>query len=153
MATIKSVLGTERDKLGVNVDIFYCPSIGGTPNMTFFLQNFVKLIERGYAHPHMAGSNKSKAVYAMIGDKIVGQITFEILEDYSKTTWIVLSAVDEAYRQRGIYGMMHQYLEGVMLELGSRKIGSHVHVTNKERLSSCTKVGMKPLYYRMEKDI
>ena len=153
MAVVKTELGKEKDKVGIDVEVMYSPSIGGTANMTFFLKHFVNLIEREYSHPHMAGSNRSKAVYAVVDNKIVGQITFEILDDFSKTTWIVLSAVDDAYRKRGIYTILHKYLETMMLELGSRKLASHVHVDNKERQASCIKVGMKPVYYRMEKEV
>jgi RimJ/RimL family protein N-acetyltransferase len=153
MAVAKSNLAVEKDKFGVDVEIHYCQMIGGTPNLTFFLSQFVKLIENGHAHPHIAGTNRSKAVYATINNKIVGQITFEILDDYSKTTWITLSSVDEEFRGRGIYTMLHKNLESLMLELGSRKLASHVHLDNQVRLSSARKAGMKPVYYRMEKDL
>ena len=62
-----------------------------------------------------------------------------------------MSAVDKDYRKRGIYTILHRYLEVVMPELGSKKIGSHVHINNNERYASCLKVGMQPIYYRMEK--
>lgn len=153
MAVAKSNLAVEKDKFGVDVEIRYCQMIGGTPNLTFFLSQFLRLIESGHAHPHMTGSNRSKAVYATIDDRIVGQITFEILDDYSKTTWITLSSVDEEFRGRGIYTMLHKHLETLMIELGSRKLASHVHVDNTVRQASARKAGMKPVYYRMEKDL
>jgi RimJ/RimL family protein N-acetyltransferase len=146
-------LKTEKDKTGVDVEIKYCPLIGGTPVMTFFLSQFVKLLESGHTHPHIPGNNRGKAIYATIDGQIVGHIVFEILDDYSKTTWITLSAVDANFRGRGIYDMMHKQLEEYMPKLGSRKISSFVHVDNTARQASCQKVGMKPVYYRMEKDI
>lgn len=148
-----SLLATEKDKLGIDVEVRYCPILGGTPSMTFFLTNFVKLIEDGHTHPHMTSGNKGKAVYASINGKIVGQITFEILDDFAKTTWINLSAIDPEYRRRGIYNILHKHLETLMLQLGSRKLASMVHVDNKARQASCQKIGMKPVYYRMEKEI
>lgn len=153
MAVAKSNLAVEKDKFGVDVEIKYCQLLGGTPNMTFFLSQFLKLIQNGHAHPHMAGNNRSKAVYATIDNRIVGQITFDILDDYAKTTWIVLSSVDEEFRGRGIYTMLHKHLETLMLELGSRKLASHVHIDNTVRQASARKVGLKPVYYRMEKDL
>ncbi len=148
-----SLLATEKDKLGIDVEIKFCPILGGSPSMTFFLTHFVKLLESGHTHPHVNGGNRCKAVYASINDKIVGQITFEILDDYSKTTWINLSAIDPEYRRRGIYNLLHKHLESMMLQLGSRKLASNVHVDNTARQASCQKVGMKPVYYRMEKEI
>ncbi len=148
-----SNLGTEKDKLGTDVTLWYCPVLGGTPSAHFFLAQFVNLMDRGYSHSHVAGNNRCKAVYATINDRIVGQITFELLDDYAKTTWITLSAVDEEFRGRGIYTLLHRHLEAMMIQLGSRKIASLVHVNNKERQASCQKVGMKPIYYRMEKEL
>lgn len=153
MAVAKSNLAIEKDKLGVDVEINYCQMLGGTQNLVFFLTQYTKLIQNGHAHPQMVGSNRSKAVYATIDSRIVGQITFEILDDYSKTTWITLSAVDEEFRGRGIYSLLHKHLEALMLELGSRKLASQVHVDNTGRQASAKKAGMKPVYYRMEKDI
>lgn len=144
---------TEKDKAGIDVTVYYCPTIGGTPCMTFFLQHFVKLLENGFTHPHAPAHNRCKAIYATINDKIVGQITFEVQDDYCKTTWINLSAVDDELRGRGIYNILHRQLEEFMPQLGSRKIASFVHVDNLIRQASCKRVGMKPVYYRMEKDI
>lgn len=148
-----SKLAVVKDKTGTEVTVMYCPVVGGTKCMTFFLQQFVKLIENGYAHPHITGNNKLKAIYATIDGKIVGQITFDVQDDYAKTTWINLSSVDENYRSRGIYNILHRHLEEFMPQFGSRKLASFVHVDNLTRQASCNRVGMKPVYYRMEKDI
>jgi GNAT superfamily N-acetyltransferase len=149
----ESNLVIEKDKTGVEVEIRYCPRIGDTPNMIFFLNHFVKMIENGYVHSHFIGNNKNRAIYAVVNNQIVGQITFDLLEDYSKTTWINLSVVDEAFRKRGIYKMMHQQLEAMMLKLGSRKMAGHVHVTNTDALGPCKRMGLKEFYYRIEKEI
>jgi GNAT superfamily N-acetyltransferase len=146
-------LGSEKDKLGITVDIHYCPVLGGTDNLTYFLKSFVKLIEQGYSHPHFPSTNKSKAIYATINGQIVGQLTFDILDDYSKTTWIILTTVDENYRKRGIYSLLHKYLYRTILKLGSRKVASHVHINNKEIQASQRKLGYKQVYIRTEKDI
>jgi Acetyltransferase (GNAT) family len=148
-----SELGIETDKAGVSLKIKYCPIIGGTDCMTFYLRNFIQLVDSGFAGPSLNGHNRCRAVYATLNDQIVGQITFEILDDFSKTTWIRLSAVDENFRKRGIYDILHKYLEQLMPQLGSRKLASYVHVNNLVRQASCKKVGMSPIYIRMEKSI
>lgn len=146
-------LGTEKDKLGISVELHYCPVLGGTDNLIYFMKNFVKLVEQGYSHPHIPGSNKSKAIYATINGEIVGQLTFDVLDDYSKTTWIILTTVNENCRNRGIYSMLHKYLYRTMLKIGSRKVASHVHIDNKEIQASQRKLGYKQVYIRTEKEI
>jgi GNAT superfamily N-acetyltransferase len=141
----------ETDRKGRVVEIGYSNNIGGTPIVPFFLKNYAKLMEDGFAHPFIMGTNKSKAVYAVANGEIVGHIIFDIQEDAYKTTWIVFSCVDEQYRGRGLYKLMHKHLESVVKNMGSQKIASHVHLDNKTRQASCVAVGMLPVFYRMEK--
>lgn len=146
-------LGIEKDKVGIQVEIKYCPVLGGTENLTYFLKNFVNLLEKGHTQPHIMGGNRSKAIYAVADGKIVGQLTFEITDDFSKTTWIILTTVDEQYRRRGIYSMLHKYLYKIMYKLGSHKVASHVHIDNKVIQASQIKMGFKQVYIRTEKEI
>ena len=146
-------LSTEKDKTGADVTISLANPIGGTPVVPFFLQNYGKLIEDGHANPFIMGSNKSRAVFASIDNKVVGHIVFDIQEDVSKTAWIVFSCIDDNYRQRGLYKLIHKHFVTVAKQFGSSKIASHVHITNKTRQASCESVGMKPVFYRMEQDL
>lgn len=141
------------DRTGQMIEIRYSNNIGGSPVVPFFLKNYAKLMEDGYAHPFIMGTNKSKAIYAVHNGKVVGHIIYDILEDAYKTAWIVFSCVDEDYRGRGLYRMMHQWFETTVKNNGSKKIASHVHVENKTRQASCVAVGMEPVFYRMEKDL
>ena len=153
MATIITV-GNKIDKQGSTVTIKSASSIQDTPIVSFFMRNFSALIDRGWSHPvapiiHI----NTKAFYAEIDGKIVGHIVYNILEDAYKTAWIVFSCVDEEYRGRGIYSILHEHFEGFVKESGSRKIASYVHVDNLPRQASCASVGMRPFYYRMEKPL
>lgn len=139
------------DKSGQIVEIGYANAIGGTPIVPFFLKNYAKLMEDGFAHPFIMGTNKSKAIYAIKDNKIVGHIIFDFQEDAYKTAWIIFSCVDESCRGLGIYKMMHKQLEVVAQGQGSHKIASHVHVNNRTRQASCVSVDMEPVFYRMEK--
>lgn len=142
-----------QDKTGAPVALVYSNSIGGGPVVPFFLKNYAELMENGHAHNFIMGTNKSKAIYAVIDDKVVGHIIFDILDDAIKTCWIVFSCVDAGYRHRGLYTMMHTELENQAKKMGSGKIASHVHVTNNTRQASCISVGMMPVFYRMEKEL
>lgn len=139
------------DRNGQLVEIGYCNNIGGTPIVPFFLKNYAKLMEDGFAHPFIMGTNKSKAIYAIKNNKIVGHIIFDFQDDAYKTAWIIFSCVDEEHRGSGIYKMMHKQLEEVAKGQGSHKIASHVHVNNRTRQASCVSVDMEPVFYRMEK--
>ena len=153
MATTDIVLGKELDHKDSTVTIKYCAGMGGGPLIPFFLKNFAKLIEDGHYHHNLVGNNRSKAIYAEVDGIVVGHIVFEMLDDVSKTAWITLSAVDEKYRKRGIYTLLHKYFEIQIKSMNAKKIASYVHVNNIVRQHSCVKVGMKPVYYRMEKDL
>ena len=148
-----TTLGTEKDKKGTTVIIKNTTSIGYTPVLPFFMKHFSQLCDLGWAHPAFTATNNSKAVYAEIDGKVVGHIVYNILEDQVKTAWIYLSAVDDNYRQRGIYNLMHKHFEEAVKKLGSQKIASYVHVENLPRQNSCKSVGMVPYYYKMEKNL
>ena len=146
-------LAKELDNQNCVVVVKLVQTIGDSPVMPFFLKNYAQLIESGYAHPIMTGSNLSKAIYVEVNGVVVAHIVFDILKDVNNTAWIVFSCVDENYRGRGLYKIMHKHYEIQAKKLGSTKIASFVHVDNKPRQASCVSVGMKPVFYRMEKSI
>jgi GNAT superfamily N-acetyltransferase len=146
-------LGVGKDKTGAEVEIKHTSAIGFTPVLPFFMKQFVALIEKGWAHYSLTANNDSRAIYAEIDGRVVGNIVYKILDDQTKTAWIILSAVDDDYRQRGIYNLMYRQFEPMVKKLGCKKIASHVHVDNKPRQASCASTGLKPFHYRMEKDL
>jgi ribosomal protein S18 acetylase RimI-like enzyme len=147
------VIGKEIDKTGAEVTVKLAPTIGNSKIVPFFLKNYAKLIEDGLAHPIITFNNKNKAVYAEINGQVVGHIVYEVQEDVAKTGWITFSCIDDNFRQRGIYNILHRHFETTVKQAGSKKIASHVHVTNMPRQASCASVGMKPVFYRMEKEL
>ncbi len=147
------VIGTEKDKKGSEVIVKLADPIGGTHIIPFFYKNFHALMENGHAHLHMAATNMCKAVFVEIDGNLAGHIVFELLDDCYKTTWIYFSCIDDGYRRRGLYEIMHKHLMEHAIKLKSRKIASFVHVDNKIRQASCAKVGMIPAFYRMEQSL
>jgi RimJ/RimL family protein N-acetyltransferase len=148
-----TTLATEKDKKGSTVQIKHTSALSYTPVLPFFMKQFSNLCDKGWAHPTFTASNTTKAVYAEIQGKVVGHIVYNLLDDQLKTAWIVLSAVDEEYRQRGIYNLMHTQFESTIKKAGSKKIASYVHIDNIPRQNSCASSGMRPFYYKMEKDL
>jgi len=147
-----SLIGTEQDKLGATVLVSFIDAIGGSPLVPLLMKNFAKLIEDGHGANYVAFGNKNKAVYIEVDNKIVGHIVYyHIPDDSLNTARIILSWVDENYRQRGLYKILHKYFELVLKTAGSKRIASYVAIDNIARLSSCESVGMQKHSYRMEK--
>lgn len=147
------LVAKETDKTGAEVQIRMAQAIGGSPVLPFFLRNYAQLIDDGHSNPFIFGTNKSKAVYAEINGNVVGHIVYDILDDNYKTAWIVFSCIEDGYRRRGLYSIIHRHFEQIVKNAGSKRIASHVHVDNKVRQASCEAVGMKPDFLRMEKTI
>ena len=149
----QTILAREIDKTGAEVVIKSVLNIGGSPVVPFFLRHYADLIDNGHALSYITGTNNSRAVYAEIDGVMAGHIVYDIQPDIPKTAWIVFSCIEPGFRQRGIYSMLHRHFEELVLAGGSKKIASFVHVTNTVRQASCESVGMKPVFYRMEKEI
>ena len=146
-------LNTVKDKTGTVVHIKFAPIIGQTPVALFYLKAYAELIEMKLGQPIFTVDNANPAVYAEINGKVVGHIVYQINTDPLKTAWIWLSSVDAQYRKRGIYNLMHVEFEKLIRANGSRRIASHVHVNNIARQTSCESVGMKKVWFKMEKDL
>lgn len=149
-----SLLTTVLDKTGASIQIFLAQSLSGNATIfPYFLKNYAELIEQGFSHPILVGSNKTKSVYAVIDNQVIAAVVFEIQEDVSKTTWLLLSIVSKEYRKRGIFKILHKILEEVVKSLGSKKIASLVHIDNSAMLASCKSVGRELVFYRTEKQL
>ena len=144
---------TKIDSTGVSVQINFSPTIGESPVLPIFLREYANLIDQGYAQYNMIGSNRSKAIYAVIDDKIIGIVVYDLADDITKTTWVNFSFVDQQFRKRGIFKILHQVLEEQVKTVGSKKICSTVHVNNDTMLKSAKSVGRLPIFYRTEKRI
>jgi GNAT superfamily N-acetyltransferase len=151
-----TLMGTETDKLGNEIRIFNSTTLAMSPFYTFFLRQIANLIDNGFGYPFTSWEDGNcGGVYAVdSNDKILGHIVYSTeFVKTSGTLWIVLSAVDEDSRGRGIYTMMHPYFEQVAKEKGCWAISSHVHKNNKVRLASAEKVGMGQVFHYMGKKL
>ncbi len=147
------LLATEQDCTGTAVEIRHLDEISDSKVVSFFLKNLAILIDNGFSLQLIAGTNRHHAVFAEINGEIVGHIVYEYLEHPVKTAWITLSAIDDNYKRRGLYTLLHKHFEQTIRAAGAKKIASSVHVNNVARHASCKKVGMQPIYYRMEKEL
>ena len=145
-------LNCETDKLGNEINIFRTDHVARSPIYTFFLRQMAELIDNGFGTAATVWNDKTcGAVYAEQNGKILGHIVYDT--EKPERLWITLSAVDETCRGRGIYTILHKYFEQIAKEKGCQYISSYVHSKNLVRQKSAEKVGMKPFYYLMIKEI
>ena len=145
---IVSELGKVQDKTQAIASVNLCSTLGGSIIVPFFLKEAASLIEKGWASQALMGSNDSKVIYVEVENEIAGFIVFTYQNDYQKSTWIVVGTVFEKYRGRGLYKIMHSYLERVAKNNNSGSINSHVHRDNVPMLAICKSIGKEPLFYR-----
>ena len=146
---------TEKDKDGRNINIVRSTTLAFSPVYTFFLRQSADLMDNGYAYPLTAWKDEEcEAVYAEFDGKVIGHIVYstEKVKD-KKMLWIVLSAVDNEHRGKGIYTILHKHFENIAKEFGCSYIGSLVHKNNVTRLQSVQKVGFYPVFNYMMKKI
>lgn len=153
-SSLVKILNTVKDKNGEDVVIKLCnqTSLGPHDLMSFFYKSLAELLDNNHGSSWPSYNTKTKAVYAEINNKIVGHIFFNY-GDVSKSSFIVLSAVDKDFRNRGIYKLLHHEFEEVSKKLGAHQITSFVHVNNKARLASAKSVDYNPVFYKMTKKL
>jgi hypothetical protein len=122
----------------------------GSRALPIFLREYADLIERGHARPFTPHNDKSRVVFESKDDVISGGIVYNV-NRVTKVGWIVFSFTVQEFLRTGVYTRLHRRLESILKEGGMTNIASHVHVSNTARLESCRKVGMSPVYYRMNK--
>jgi len=145
------LLATEFDKHGKKINIYKVDRIAMSPIYSFFLKQMAELIDNKHAHALTSWDDNCGAVYAEEDGNVLGHIVYDLQK--KDILWIVLSAVDKEHQGRGIYTILHKYLEQTAKEINYNFIASHIHINNTIRLNSAEKVGMKPIYYYMGKKI
>jgi ribosomal protein S18 acetylase RimI-like enzyme len=150
--TVK-VLETIKDKQGVDVVIKHTTQLAFSPALPMFMKHHSELMSAGHANPIFIATNKSQAVYAEIAGKVVGEIAFDIKEDYVKAAYIIAGAVEPQFRSRGIYKMLHSYLEQIAKAAGCTKIRSDVHPDNANMIKTFNSLGKRIVFHRVEKNI
>lgn len=142
-----------QDKTQAIISVNLASSLGGSIIVPLFLREIASLMEKGWASQIMMGSNDSKVIYAKIENEVAGFIVFHYLNDYQKSTWIIVGTVFEKYRGRGIYKIMHSHLEKVAKKDNSGSINSHVHCDNIPMLAICKSIGKEAVFYRTSMEL
>jgi GNAT superfamily N-acetyltransferase len=139
----------EKDKNGLPILVKTVSKIGGSEMYSFFLRQMADLIDNGHSNPTTTWEDDHGAVYVTdMNGVILGHIVY--LHSVEKQMiWITLSAVAPEARGRGLYTLMHRYIEHIGRTLKCTSIQSTVHVNNSVRMASAKKMGMIPQFYVM----
>lgn len=146
MYIVNKTLGTVTDKTGKDVVVKYCEYIGAGPKalLSFYYRSMAATIDAGHAATTVEIHDKCKAVYVEIDDKIVGACVVE-WRSAIQSLYVVLTAIDEDYRGRGLYKIIFEFLEQKAKELGAGEITSIVNINNQASINARKSVGMMPV--------
>ena len=122
------------------------------PALSLFLKVYAETIDRGLSNPVPVFSDNYRMVWAEMNGEVVGGICYEYRPKV-KTGWIILSFTDPKYRGQGLNRLLHDHMEQNIKELGGNRVCSYVSINNESRLKSAEKVGLKPQFYRMNKNL
>lgn len=134
------------------VDVWFNDSLIGCPALPLILSTQSEIMKKGYAPLSISLRNNALVIWIQDQDIVMGGICFEYIAE-RKESWINLSFTDEQFRGQGINQLCHTYFEKISKERGALTIGSVVSTENISRLKSALKVGLKPKFYRMSKDL
>jgi hypothetical protein len=140
------------DSSGEEVKIYFQDNLTGCPALSLFLKVYAEIIDKKYCHPSVVWSNKSSMVWAEKNGKVVGGICFEYNSE-NRIGWIILSFTEELERGKRINQILQNVFEKIIKQNGGERIGSLVHIDNISRQKSAERVGLKPVFYRMEKNL
>ena len=139
----------EKDKNGRSVLVKTVAKIGGSEVFSFFLRQMADLIDNGHSNPVTTWEDDHGAVYVTeLDGTILGHIVY-LHNKEKQMIWITLSAVKPEARGRGLYTLMHRYIEHIGRKMNCTSIQSTVHVDNTVRLASAEKMGLVPQYHVM----
>lgn len=149
-------IAEDVDSAGNAINIWFCQQLGGSRCMPLMLRTFAEIMEKGLSREYVTWGegNRYKAVYCTESDdsRVIGGIAFEYFP-VRREGWIILSFTDPASRGRRINQVLHKYFENTVQQMGGTKIGSHVSINNSARLRAAERVGFKPAFFRMEKEL
>jgi hypothetical protein len=125
----------------------------GSPAFAPFLEEYAKLIKKGWARPYTAHNNKHKALWAQSPEGEVMGVVAYVLNLEMKMGWITFSFTIDKFKHQGVYTALHKALEGKLKDAGMLEVCSNVHVDNAEMLAAAAKSGRNPEFIRLRKKL
>jgi RimJ/RimL family protein N-acetyltransferase len=147
--TIK-LLTTITNPTGSKILLKHCNSIGLGPSelSAFFYRSLAEVISNNQASTWPSYNFKSQAVYAEVDGRVIGCVIFNYGAE-KKQVYIVLSAVDPAFRQKGLYKIMQAEVAKIGKAMGAIEVTSFIHTSNEITLAASKSCTFEPTYYKM----
>ena len=149
-STTVKTLTTITNPGGSNIVLKHCNSMGIGPSMlsAFFYRSLAEVIESNQASTWPAYNFKSQAVYAEVDGRVVSIVVFNYSSE-KKQIYIVLSAVDPAFRRKGLYKIMQTEVAKLGKSMGAVEVTSFIHTSNEITLAASKSCTFEPTYYKM----
>ena len=122
--------------------------IGPNEVSAFFYRSLAEVIEKNQASTWPSYNFKSQVIYAQVDDRVIGCVVFNYSGE-KKQIHIVLSAVDPAFRKKGLYKIMQTELAKLGKSLGAIEVTSFIHTSNEITLAASKSCTFEPTYYKM----
>lgn len=150
LPTAVKLITTIKNPTGPEILIKHCNSMGlGPSNLNaFFYRSLAEVIENNQASTWPSYNFKSQAVYAEIDGRVVGSVIFNYGSE-KKQIYIVLSAVDPAFRRKGLYKIMQTEVARIGKSMGAVEVTSFIHTSNETTLAASKSCTFEPTYYKM----
>lgn len=150
-----NLLATEIDRLGRKIEIYHSTKLEFSPAYAFFLKEYAKLIEKGHAFPVTVwNDNTCGVVYACLNNTVIGASVYDTDNPmYPNSLWIILTALDDSAKNKGIFSLIAKHRDQVCLNLGKRNLVAHVHDNNQIVLRIMKTSGWKSTFQVITKKV
>jgi hypothetical protein len=149
-------LATETDGSGNIIEIMHCDSITEVPTLfTFVIRQAADLIDKKMMYVRTQWEDNDSSVYVLVNGKFAGNTVYNVggPTNVPNLLWVVLSAIDEEFRGRGLYATLQKYLEQIGRDKECKYKASMIHKKNTSSLRASEKTGSFPTFNYMIKDI
>jgi len=147
---MEELLGTELDKFGNEIKIYFCSHENMPAKLTaFFAKQWAELLEAGHATSNYIPSiNVCRVIYITSNDEIIG-LRLWVWEQTN--TRIILTAIDKNYRRRGLLKVIIKYYDNRMISNDCKQSVTYIHVNNNAMIEAATQSGYRVEFLKMIK--
>jgi hypothetical protein len=138
------------DKLEEKIDFYKSESLFGSPALALALRCQAELIDQKMSFDTQI-ENTNRVIWAQLGSKVVGGICYKFKE--FAAGHIVISFTDPDYRSLGINLLCRQHFENDCIANHMTHITTAVHVHNYTSYNNNEKMGLKPVFTTMMKQL
>jgi hypothetical protein len=137
---------------GSETACYHATTLGESSCLPLILRTEAELLEQSLTVRNAVGITSTTQVVWLENQTVLGGICFNVVTEFS-LAWIILSFTHPEQRGKSVNATVHRYFEKLMVSQGIGEIASHVCANNQARIRSCEKVGMKPTFLRMSKQL